>query len=97
MQQLISEQLQVRRSLYEMPEEAAIGDLFPAHFIGMIMTAHHRDDSDETVLLKLLRGVHIMNIAGLSSVQPCCDQNNGRSNVDDEDGAFIACLRCRSL
>ena len=39
--------------------------------IGMIMTAHHKDDSEETILLKLLRGVHITNIAGLLMVRRC--------------------------
>lgn len=33
---------------------------------GMILTAHHKDDSEETLLLKLLRGVHITNISGMS-------------------------------
>mmetsp|Transcript_15235 Transcript_15235/g.28673 ORF Transcript_15235/g.28673 Transcript_15235/m.28673 type:complete len:667 (+) Transcript_15235:146-2146(+) len=36
---------------------------------GLILTAHHKDDSIETVLLKMLRGVHLTNISGLKSVQ----------------------------
>ena len=32
---------------------------------GIILTAHHRDDSAETLLLKLLRGVHLTNISGI--------------------------------
>jgi tRNA(Ile)-lysidine synthetase-like protein len=32
---------------------------------GMIVTAHHRDDSNETMLLKLLRGVHVTNLSGM--------------------------------
>ena len=36
---------------------------------GVILTAHHRDDCDETVLLKLLRGAHISNLAGMDAVQ----------------------------
>lgn len=37
--------------------------------VGLLMTAHHRDDSDETLMLKLLRGVHVTNISGLSVVK----------------------------
>ena len=29
---------------------------------GAILTAHHRDDADETILLKLLRGSHLTNL-----------------------------------
>lgn len=32
----------------------------------VVLTAHHKDDSEETMLLKLLRGVHLTNIAGQS-------------------------------
>jgi len=32
---------------------------------GLILTAHHADDSDETLLLKLLRGTHLSNLSGL--------------------------------
>ena len=32
---------------------------------GAILTAHHRDDAEETVLLKLLRGAHITNLSGM--------------------------------
>jgi tRNA(Ile)-lysidine synthase len=32
---------------------------------GIIVTAHHRDDVEETVLMKMLRGVHITNISGM--------------------------------
>ena len=32
---------------------------------GVILTAHHKDDSMETLLLKLLRGVHITNLTGM--------------------------------
>jgi tRNA(Ile)-lysidine synthase len=35
---------------------------------GVILTAHHRDDSDETLLLKLLRGVHVTNLVGMDPV-----------------------------
>ena len=32
-----------------------------------MLTAHHRDDADETVLLKLLRGAHLTNLAGMEA------------------------------
>lgn len=34
---------------------------------GAILTAHHRDDADETILLKLLRGSHLTNIRGMDA------------------------------
>lgn len=40
---------------------------------GLILTAHHADDSQETLLLKLLRGVHIQNLSGMSQVQEMDD------------------------
>jgi tRNA(Ile)-lysidine synthetase, N-terminal domain len=43
---------------------------------GLILTAHHRDDSVETVVLKMLRGVHLTNISGMASVQQ--DRYNNR-------------------
>ena len=36
--------------------------------VGMILTAHHKDDSMESLLLKLLRGVHITNLQGMETV-----------------------------
>ena len=35
---------------------------------GILVTAHHRNDSTETLLLKLLRGVHITNLVGMDIV-----------------------------
>lgn len=32
---------------------------------GAILTAHHRDDAEETILLKLLRGAHLTNLSGM--------------------------------
>eukprot|EP01082_Thalassiosira_pseudonana_P003118 g3328.t1 g3328 contig12:1850449-1852653(+) len=34
---------------------------------GAILTAHHRDDVDETILLKLLRGSHLTNLWGMDA------------------------------
>ena len=37
---------------------------------GVILTAHHKDDSIESLLLKLLRGVHITNLSGIEPWMP---------------------------
>ena len=48
---------------------------------GAIFTAHHRDDSDETMMLKLLRGSHITNLSGMDVVRvhraPSGSHDNG--------------------
>ena len=60
----------------------------------------HKDDSEETMLLKLLRGVHITNIAGLSSVQQCSTKydddidrtrvtKNSKSNDHEESKSSV--------
>jgi tRNA(Ile)-lysidine synthase len=41
---------------------------------GIIATAHHRNDSTETLLLKLLRGVHVSNLVGMEEVSRPNDQ-----------------------
>jgi hypothetical protein len=43
---------------------------------GILLTAHHLDDSYESLLLKVLRGVHISNIRGMQLVQELEDDNN---------------------
>lgn len=55
---------------------------------GFILTAHHADDSAESLLLKLLRGTHITNINGMDPVTRDTDSNwiirpllNVRKNV----------------
>lgn len=52
----------------------ALGDLLAALTSGgdrpgAILTAHHRDDSDETILLKLLRGAHVTSLSGMQRVR----------------------------
>eukprot|EP00977_Amphora_coffeiformis_P010842 scaffold2536_cov169-Amphora_coffeaeformis.AAC.35 len=42
---------------------------------GFILTAHHADDSLESMLLKLLRGAHITNIKGMDPVTKDSDGN----------------------
>eukprot|EP00980_Cylindrotheca_fusiformis_P004322 scaffold921_cov126-Cylindrotheca_fusiformis.AAC.1 len=36
--------------------------------IGVILTAHHENDSTETMVLKLLRGVHLLNLSGMETI-----------------------------
>lgn len=36
---------------------------------GLILSAHHKDDVEETILLKMMRGVHISNISGMDRLQ----------------------------
>ena len=46
-----------------------LSELVPSkgHALGAILTAHHRDDADETILLKLLRGSHLTNLVGMEA------------------------------
>jgi len=37
---------------------------------GIIMTAHHQDDSMESLALKALRGVHLLNLGGIQTILP---------------------------
>eukprot|EP00934_Nitzschia_sp_Nitz4_P008596 Nitzschia sp. Nitz4//scaffold270_size25879//2877//4703//NITZ4_008296-RA/size25879-processed-gene-0.1-mRNA-1//1//CDS//3329545184//8586//frame0 len=41
-----------------------------AKAVGVILTAHHRDDAMESLLLKALRGVHLFNLSGMKAVSP---------------------------
>jgi len=47
---------------------------------GAILTAHHRDDADETILLKLLRGAHLTNTRGM-------DARSDAFEISLEDGS----------
>ena len=42
---------------------------------GAILTAHHRDDADETIILKLLRGSHLTNLSGMDARSDGFDLN----------------------
>jgi len=60
-----------RRTMYDLLES-----LVPKGHRGIIATAHHKNDSVETLLLKLLRGVHINNLRGMEVVSLPSDQPN---------------------
>lgn len=55
---------------------------------GAILTAHHRDDADETILLKLLRGSHLTNLRGMDARSDGFDlvqlSNKAELKSDDE-------------
>ena len=48
--------------------------------VGVILTAHHRDDSMESWMLKFLRGTHITNLQGMSPVIQKDIQGTNKNN-----------------
>ena len=50
---------------------------------GAILTAHHRDDADETIMLKLLRGSHLTNLRSMNarSERFCPQLGNHTSSI----------------
>jgi len=52
------------------------------HRWGAILTAHHRDDADETILLKLLRGSHLTNLHGMEARSDCFDLEELSQDTD---------------
>ena len=48
---------------------------------GAILTAHHRDDSEETILLKLLRGAHLTNLSGMENRSDAFQMNNDKQSI----------------
>ena len=55
---------------------------------GAILTAHHRDDADETILLKLLRGSHLTNLWSMDARSDGFDLRLG--NDDDMKNDYLA-------
>ena len=53
---------------------------------GAILTAHHRDDAEETILLKLLRGSHLTKLSGMEDVSNGFVLNS--AGTDDSIGYF---------
>jgi tRNA(Ile)-lysidine synthetase-like protein len=45
--------------------------------VGILLTAHHLNDSHESLLLKLLRGTHVTNLQGMSLLQADSDLDGG--------------------
>ena len=48
---------------------------------GLILSAHHKDDVEETLLLKMLRGVHITNISGMDALQRYHNENDSSPTI----------------
>jgi len=48
---------------------------------GVIMTAHQKDDLEETILLKLLRGSYITNMSGMDIINEVKVDNAGRQRL----------------
>jgi tRNA(Ile)-lysidine synthetase-like protein len=48
-------------------------------YIGLILTAHHVEDSQESTILKLLRGVHLLNLSGME--QTTCMSSGSNSEI----------------
>ncbi len=60
--------LQNKARDWRMYETSQIADSVGA---AAVLVAHHRDDNDETVILKILRGVHLTEIRGMKWVSDC--------------------------
>lgn len=51
-----------------------------ARILGIVCTAHHKDDQEETILLKLLRGVHVSHISGMKPWNPYPSRSSNHRN-----------------
>ena len=51
--------------------------------LGALVTAHHLDDSNETLLLKLLRGAHITNLQGMEAILLEFDDQHNTDGTTD--------------
>ena len=64
-----------RRRLYEFTMNRMEGEM-DRSVVGVVLTAHHRDDSIESLTLKALRGVHLLNLAGIETLISLQHDNN---------------------
>jgi tRNA(Ile)-lysidine synthetase-like protein len=54
--------------------------------VGLLVTAHHKDDSDETLLLKVLRGVHVTNVAGMKAFSAAVGEEETTTREESTGG-----------
>lgn len=57
--------------------------------VGIILTAHHLDDSNETLLLKVLRGAHLTNLRGMDVVVRVQHESGDSDDNDTIDGSHM--------
>ena len=62
---------------------------------GVIFTAHHKDDAEETMIMKLLRGVHLTNWSGMYSLQRTMTES--QHHHDLYLGKPMLCIRKKSI
>lgn len=60
--------------------------------MGVVLTAHHKDDAEEKMLLKLLRGVHLANVVGMEVLRPAyeAEHDDGIGGGEREERMYFA-------
>ncbi len=65
---------------------------------GIVLTAHHKDDAEETMIMKFLRGVHLTNWFGMDPLQRIAiDHDENNNNLHLYFGKPMLCIRKNSI